>query len=129
LAFLYIYYMASKLIPDKKIGELQFYRFPYLELLIAFTPQAASDDLAPIMLTIIKDEQTAAVFLQQLIDKGRKAGLQVFLDIAHIETALPEVQRLTSAVMSMEKWKDIYITPRAAIVYNPIELSNLFGLF
>jgi hypothetical protein len=121
--------MASKLIPDKKIGELQFYRFPYLELLVAFTPQAASDDLAPLILAIIKDEQTAAVFLQQLIDRGRKAGLQIFLDIAHIETALPEVHRLTSAVMSMEKWKDIYITPRSAMVYNPIELSKLFGLF
>jgi len=121
--------MACNLIPDKKIGELQFYRFPYLELLIAFTPQAAIDDFARIIPAIIKDEQTAAVFLQQLIDRGRKAGLQIFLDVAHIETALPEVHRLTSTILSMEKWNDIYISPRPVMVYNPAELSKLFGLF
>jgi len=106
--------------------KLQFQKFPYLDVMVALEPSTAVNDLSVVIQRHVSDEQSAAFVLQQLVDKARKAGLQVFLSIEYPETTLPEVHRLTSAILSLPQRDNIYFTP-AARQYHPDKFFRLFG--
>lgn len=120
--------MSQLLIPAKKIGDLQFYKFPFLDLSIALTPQSAIEDLADLLKCLVNDEKAAADVLQKLVDTGRKAGLQIFVSMERPESALPKGTRLKSPILTLEKFGEVYLTPTAGSAYQKTKFFELFGL-
>jgi hypothetical protein len=97
-------------------------------MLMGFTPQNANIQIDNLLALLVKDEDSAAFVLQKLVDTGRKAGLQIYLEIEEVEYALPEAHRLSYAVLSLDKWNDLYVTSPTSMAYDPVKLAGLVGL-
>lgn len=116
----------ENLIPVREVNGLQFYKYPYSEILIATMPLQAINDLWKIWTMTIRDDQSAAQVLQVLVDKGRKTGIQIFLYIESLDI-LPEAHRLTFAVLSADNKDKVYHTPPSGQAYSFQNLLQLFG--
>lgn len=116
----------NELTPVKKINGRVFYKYPYLDILIAIEPSKAITDLWKLWTISIRNVKSAGTILQILVDQGRKAGVQSFL---HIESSdmLPEAHRLTSAILSLDTSNGIYYTPKAP-EYSFQKLRRIFDI-
>lgn len=120
--------MSKSFYPQKKIGDLQFYQVPYLEILLGLMPQSAIGDVAMVFRKLVHDEESAATVLQLLIDQGRKACLQCYIIVEHPELSLPEVHRLTNAILSLDFQNEVYCSPKVISCYNKTVLLSLFQI-
>jgi hypothetical protein len=116
------------LTPDLIINNIQFYKHPYLDILIATNPHSAINDLWQIWLRLIKTAEDAAEVLTITLDRCRKCSFQTLVYIEYPDY-LPEVHRLASAVLALEQVDQLYFTPIInSVNYSPERLLNLFGL-
>jgi hypothetical protein len=114
------------LAPALKINNIQFYKHPYLDIMLATNPVPAIDDLWKVWNTLIKTQEEAAAVLYKTLDQCRKYSLQTLVFLEYTDY-LPENHRLTSSVLSLQQVDSIYMTPTV----NPMNYSseNLFKLF
>jgi len=116
------------LTPGLVINNIPFYKHPYLDILIATNPTSSINDLWQIWLRLIRTPEDAATVLSITLDRCRKSNLQTYVYLKYPDY-LPEANRLTSAVLSLEKVDEIYFTPRVnSANYSSERLFNLFGL-
>lgn len=116
----------KKLTPVKQIKDQTFYKFPYLDILIATVPAEAINDLWKVWAALIKDIETAGLVLQILVDRGRSSGLQIFLYIERLDV-LPEDHRLTYAILACDRKENIFYTPfSSGKNYSSQNLKRLF---
>lgn len=114
--------------PALKINDIQFYKHPYLDILIATNPASAIHDLWTIWSRLIKTPDDAAEILSVNLDRCRKCSLQSLVYLEHPDY-LPEEHRLTSAVLALKQIDNIYMTPSVNPAnYAPEKLFKLFGL-
>lgn len=111
----------------KQIGGHVFYKYPYADISVATNPHTAIHDLWSIWKVMIIDDRTAADILQLLVDRCRKTGLQLLLNIESRDT-LPEAHRLAVAVLSSDEKDGIFYTPSSVVAYSDQKLRQLFGL-
>ena len=118
---------TEQLQPGRQSNSIQFYRFPYLkEIFIATNPEFAIMDIYELWKAILVDHNSAAIFLQTLVDRSRSVGLQVSVLIENLEFSLPENHRLTFAIQSLQNVEHVYFTPSTA---NTSSIQGLFALF
>src|SRR5258708_7411120 len=113
----------KQLILDRQIGQLSFYKFPYLDISLATIPPEIIKDLWKAWIVLIKNQDDAVNFLQHIVDRGRSIGLQVFLYIDRIDT--PEEHRLTRAIMSLDRNEKVFNTPASGTKYSIEKLQRL----
>jgi hypothetical protein len=116
------------LTPALKINNIQFYKHPYLDIMVATNPGSAIHDLWKVWNKLIKTQEEAAIVLSITLDRCRKYSLQSFVYLESPDY-LPEEHRLTSAVLSLQEVDNIYVTPTVnPNNYSSEKLFKLFGL-
>ena len=106
---------------------MRFYKYPFIDVLIATDPAEVISDLRKVGAGKVKDKASAARFLQLLVDRIRSIGVQLFLYIEEVEFALPEIGRVSTAIISLENRDKVYYTPPTGSQYSFEKLQRLVG--
>lgn len=116
----------STLSPAIKVNGIQFYKHPYLEVVIAINPSAAIHDLWKVWKARIRCREDAEDALFTLLSRCRKCSLQSLIYLEY-ENFLPENKELTSLILRLNKVDNVCFTPAV----NPANYSanKLFDLF
>jgi hypothetical protein len=118
----------KRLTPASTINRIQFYKHPYLDIMVATNPSSAIHDLWQVWVRHIKTSEDAAIVLSITVDQCRKCNLQTYVYLEYPDY-LPEEHRLTFALLSLQAIDKVYSTPKINPTnYSPERFFKLFGL-
>ena len=116
---------------ENEAGE--YYKWPFYNIGVQLQPATALKDVMANFGVMMLEREPAGRLLSVLIDRGRKAGLQVSLHMYNVDATLEgltERQRLKAAILNMNREGFISRSRSSdtTVEYSKQKLRSLFGL-